>query len=466
MSRIVKIMGLLVVALAVVTVGCAQQPQAPAETKTVTVGILGSLTGPLRSIGEGAICVQDYYTDLNATQGGIKYKDPKTGKDEVANVKILMGDHGWDVAKCVSLYERFKASGMQLMYANGSAPTAALYTAAARDKIPGLQVDTTCDPFIYELEKPYLAMDGPTLPHYEPGMVAWYADWWKKAGKTGKVKIGMLAADVATRRVLDKPELGFVDYINTVLANDVEWLGVTYFPMAPVDTKAELNKFIEKGVDVLLVEHWGSGACRVLINDAIALGMHKKGITLNIMWLPSDVPLAEPKLFDEYNSSALVQACSHGWGGSEPPEIQAKYPGLKKAFDLCAKYHNGQKPEERSGWYYVYGLEYGMVGEQAIKKTLEKTGYAGFTTTELRDQLFGLAPIDTQGLLPTFTPPKDIFTTWPCFKIVNIKNGHMITDENSPWLGIGATKIYPTYKITYAPEYQNKIWTAPSWKGQ
>ena len=464
MFRLVRIIAISLFVITVIMMGCAPAAKAPAETKTITIGILGSLTGPLRSIGEGAVSVQDYFTELNTTQGGIKYKDPQTGKEEVAQLKILMGDHGWDVAKCVSLYERFKAAGMQLMYANGSAPTAALYTAAARDKIPGIQVDTTCDPFIYEIDKPFLAMDGPTLPAYHPAIYAWYANEWKKAGKTGKVKIGCLAADVATRRVLDKPELGLTDYLNNVLGNDVEFLGNAYMPMAPVDVKGELTKFIDKNVDVLLVEHWGSGACHVVINDALALGMDKKGITLNIMWLPSDVPLAEPQLFEQYNQNALVQACSHGWGGSEPADIQAKYPGLKKAFDLCAKYHNGQKPEERAGWYYVYGVEYGMVGEQVVRKALEKQGYAGFTTSEVRDQLFGLGPIDTGGLLPTYTPPPGIFTTWPTFKIVNIKNGHMITDDNSPWLGISSTKVYPNYKITYSKDYQDKVWVAPPFK--
>jgi hypothetical protein len=463
MSNWLKVVSVIVMVLAVVLVGCAPKAAPAAPGKTITIGILGSLTGPLRSIGEGAICVHDYWTELNATQGGIKYKDPQTGKEEVVNVKVLMGDHAWDMAKCVSLYERFKAEGMQLAYANGSAPTAAIYAAAARDHIPGIQVDTTCDPFIYETEtKPYLAMDGPTLPAYEPGVVAWHVQEWKKAGKPGKVKIGMLAADVATRRVLDKPELGYPQYLSEVLGNDLDYLGTAYMPVAPVDVKGELTQFIQKGANVVLVEHWGSGACRVLINDAIALEMHKKGINLNIMWLPSDVPLAEPKLFDEYNKYARVQACSHGWGGSEPPEIVAKYPGLKLAFDLCAKYHDGQKPEQRAGWYYVYGAYYGMVGRDALKQTLEKNGWSGFSTEKLRDTLFGLSPIESGGLLPTYYPDTEVFITWPCLKIVNIQNGHIITDEQSQWMGFGNTKVYPNLNIRFAEP--DKVWIPPSWK--
>ncbi len=463
MKHLAKVTFILV-AVSVIIMGCAPQAAAPSEAaKTITVGILGSLTGPLRSIGEGAVCVQDYFTDLNES-GGIKYKDPKTGKEEALSVKILMADHAWDAAKCVTLYERFKSQGMQFVFANGSAPTAAIYTAAARDKIPGLNVDTTCDPFIYELPKPYIAMDGPTLPAYEPGYVEYYADAWKKAGKTTKPKIGILAADVATRRVLDKPEMGFIDHVNRLLGDKLEFVGVTYIPVAPVDVKAELTKMVEKNVDIIMVEHWGSGACRVIISDAVALGLHKKGIWLNIMWLPSDVPLAEPKLFDEYNQYSLVQAFSHGYLGDESPEIQAKVPGLKKAFDLCAKYHNGQIPEQRAGWYYVYGVEYGMLAQQAITATLQKNGYAGFSTEALRDQLFAISPIDPGGLLPAYTPPPGLWATWLAAKCVDIKNGHMVTDLQTPWLGMGPTKIYPNLDVKYEGKYGYKTWTPTPWK--
>ena len=464
MSKWPKVMIAIVMVLALVVVGCApKEAAAPEPEKMITVGILGSLTGPLRSIGEGAICVHDYWTELNATEGGVRYVDPQTGKEEVAAIKVMMGDHAWDTAKCMSLYERFKAEGMQLMYCNGSAPSAAIYAAAARDHIPGIQVDTTCDPFIYETETaPYLAIDGPTLPAYEPGVVAWHAQEWKQAGNAGKPKIGMLAADVATRRVLDTPELGFLDYCNDVLGDEADFLGNVFMPVAPVDVKAELTSFIEKGVNILLVEHWGSGACRVVINDAVELGMHKEGIWLNIMWLPADVPMAEPELFDEYNEYSRVQACSHGWSGSETPEIQAKYPGLKLAFDLCAKYHDGELPEDRAGWYYVYGTYYGMLGNQVLKQTLEKTGYDGFSTEELREALFGLSPIESGGLLPVFYPDPEVFMTWPCLRITDIRNGHIITDPESQWIGFGKTVVYPNLNITFA-EGEN-VWFPPAWK--
>ena len=142
MSSWVKVVAAVLMVLALVVVGCAPKQAAPAAAeKKITVGILGALTGPLRSIGEGAIACNDYFAELNTTQGGIKYNDPKTGKEETVKVELLMGDHAWDVAKSVSLYERFKQAGMQYVFANGSAPTAGIYAACARDFIPGQQIN-------------------------------------------------------------------------------------------------------------------------------------------------------------------------------------------------------------------------------------------------------------------------------------------------------------------------------------
>jgi len=464
MSKWPKVMIAAVMVLALVVVGCAPaEVAAPEEEKTITVGILGALTGPLSAIGYGAVCVHDYWTELNVTEGGIRYMDPQTGKEEVVAIKVMMGDHAWDMAKCVSLYERFKAAGMQFAYANGSAPTAAIYAAAARDRIPGLQVNCTCDPFIYETEtEPYLAMDGTMMPVSTAPVVAWYVEQWKREGKPGKPKIGVLAADVATRRVYDNDEdYGFITYAKEVAGAD--FLGNVYMGVVPVDVKAELTGFIEKGANVILVDHWGAGACRVVLHDALELEMHKKGITLNIEWMPSEVPLAEPELWNEYNKYALVQSLSHGYNGNEPPDVQAQVPGLKKAFDLCAKYQDGQVPELRAGWQYVYGVEYGMLGQQAIKQALEKTGWAGFSTKQVRDEMFGFDPIETGGLLPPYTPPPDIFTTWCMFTITDIIDGHMVNSPERPWITAGPTKVYPDFNITVHGEWKDKVWVAPAW---
>ena len=126
MSSWIKIIMAIIIMLAVVAVGCGTQQPAAAKEKVVTIGALGAMTGPLRSVGEGAIALQDYFTELNVTKGGIQYKDPKTGKQETVTVKVLLGDHGWDAAKSLSLYERFKGQGMKYVYANGSTPSAAI----------------------------------------------------------------------------------------------------------------------------------------------------------------------------------------------------------------------------------------------------------------------------------------------------------------------------------------------------
>ena len=462
MANWIKISMAVAMVLALILVGCAPKEAAPAAQETVKIGILGALTGPLRSIGEGAIGCSDYFSYLNETQGGIKYKDPATGKEKVAKVEVMLGDHAWDAAKCISLYERYKQAGMLYVYANGSAPAAAIYTACARDFIPGQQIDCTSDPFIYKLPEPYLALCAPDMPSSQAGIVAYYAELWRKAGNTSRPKIALLAADVATRRVYDNDkEFGFLTYCREVAKVDL--IGPIYISPAPLDAKAELTRAMDGGANIILVDHWGDGACRVIIQDAIALGLHKKGIWLNLEWMGSNVSHAESALFKEYNSVSRVEAMTQGWAGTESPEIQAKYPGLKLAFDLCAKYHNGQTPADRGGYYYTYGVKEGIIGKNVIQQTLERTGFAGLSGKELRKTLFNLDPVDTGGLLPTFHPDKKVFMTWPMFTVVTIRDdGFFVCDPaKNPWVKLVNSRVYPQLNMTVTPEWQNMVYTVP-----
>ncbi|GEM_PF-6131329 len=455
----VKVLGIIIIVLMVLLVGCGQQtPASKTQEKTITIGILGALTGPLRAIGEGATSCHDYFTNLNETKGGIQYLDPKTGKKETVRVRVLLGDHGWDVAKSVSLYERFKQQGMQYVYANGSSPSAAIYTACVRDKIPGQHIDCTCDPYVYELPRPFLAMATMDLPSGIMSFLEYHTMQWKKSGNPGKLKLGILAADVPSRRVLDKPEFGIPEFTTRILGNDLDYQGAVYIPVAPVDVKAELSRVLEKGPDLIMVEHWGSGACRVVLNDAVTLGLHKKGITLDIDWLPADVAMAEPKLIEEYTKSAKLRTYVYGWCGNEPASIQEKYPGLKLAFDLAAKYHDGQIPEQRAGWYYLYGVSEAIIGHQVIQNALEKVGYADLNGDILRDSLFGLDPVNTGGLLPTYHPDKNIWQSMPSFKIADVIPGHIVVKEFDPWLMMGPTKIYPGYHLSVTDEWKERVW--------
>lgn len=464
LKRIILLGGTLLTVITLILSGCQASPTASTAKaeKTITIGNLGPLTGPLRALGEASIGVNDYINYLNDTQGGVKYKDPKTGKDAVVKLNGLMGDHAYDGVKSISLYERYKAAGMDLVMCTGSTPAEAIFTLCARDKIPGLVVTSGVSSALYDVPEPYLAMNGASQPIYTSLLAAWYADEWKKSGKTDKLKIGLICADVPTRHLVDNDETyGFKTYVRDVLGADL--VGIAYIPQAPIDVKAELSRMIDGGANVVMVDHWGTSAFRVLMNDAITLGMHKKGIILNLEWIPPDVMLNEPALFEEYNKSSRVEALSEGWSGNESAEILAKYPGLKLAFDVCAKYHNGDIPEKHGGWFYVYGVKEMMLGEQVIKQTLERTGLDGFSKEELRKTLFGIKTIDTGGLCPTFSPDPKVLMTLPSMAVTDIRNGHAITDlSKRPFLASNTgNKIWPDYKLTMSSDWLPYVWTPP-----
>jgi hypothetical protein len=463
-KKVILVCGSLFTILTFIFSGCQASPAAtPAGSeKVITIGNLGPLTGPLRALGQASIGVNDYITYLNETQGGVKYKDPKTGKETIVKLKGLMGDHAYDGVKSLSLYERYKAAGMDLVMCCGSTPAEAIFSLCARDHIPGFVVTSGVSPSLYDVPEPYLAMNGAAQPIYTSLLAAWYADEWKKSGKTDKFKIGLICADVPTRRLCDNDEAyGFKTYVRDVLG--AELVSIAYIPQAPIDVKAELSRMVDGGANLVMVDHWGTSAFRVLMNDAMTLGMHKKGVTLNLEWIPPDVMLNEPAIFDEYNKSARVEALSEGWCGNESAEVQAKYPGLKLAFDVCAKYHNGAIPEKNGGWFYVYGVKEMMLGEQVIKQTLERTGWDGFSREELRKTIFNMKTIDSGGLCPTFTPDPKVLMTLPSMAVTDIKNGHMITDLNKrPFLASNTgNKIWPDYNLKMSANWLPFVWTPP-----
>jgi len=463
LKRLALFCGTLLIVLALILSACQAGPATPAKAeKVITIGNMGPLTGPLRDLGQGAIGCNDYIYYLNDTQGGIKYRDPKTGTDEVVKLKVMMGDHAYDGVKCLSLYERYKAAGMDLVMCTGSTPAEAIFALCARDHIPGFVVTSGVSPALYDVPEPYLAMNGAAQPIYTSVLAAWYVDEWEKSGKTDKMKIGLICADVPTRHLCDNDEAyGFKTYVSDVLG--AELVGIAYIPIAPIDVRAELSRMVDGGANLVMVDHWGASAFRVLMNDAITLNMHKKGVILNIEWIPPGVMLKDPAPFEEYNEFSRVEALSEGWSGNEPAEIVANYPGLQLVYDVCAKYHDGDIPEQQGGWFYMYGVKEMWLAEQVIKQTLERTGWEDFSGEELRATLFNMKVIDTGGLCPTFTPDPNVLMTLPSMAVTEIRDGHAITDiQKRPFLvATSGNKIWPDYKVVISEDWQPFTWTPP-----
>ena len=422
--------GLVLTLALLVTFGCAKAPEvapevpgAPEAEKTISVAILGSLTGPVRHIGYGAVSLSDYWTDLNE-KGGIEYTDPVTGKTEHAMVKVLMGDHSWDAAKCISLYERFKAAGMQWFNCNGSVPTMGVFALAARDHIPGSSLNCTFTPAIYDIEEPYLMGCCSTMPEVHMGVLATIMkDYWKESRKP---KIGIMAANVGSRRAYETPSAGN-EYGCEQLG--AEFIGIEFVSLTPVDTKIEWGRFAEKGADWVIMDHFTASAYRVMAHDVNELGLGKKGINLVYEWIDPDVMLAEPDLYDPEKYGANVVVMSFGWNGTqwEYDNYVDKTPGMKLAFDLCQKYH-GVIPEEQGGWAYLYGIQDGLVAKRVLKDTLERVGYEKLTGEAIRETLFTAKNFDTGGLNPVFTPNPKFPETHEYWTLCELRDSHVIFD--------------------------------------
>ena len=445
--------GVVLTLALLVAFGCAKAPApevtpevptAPEVEKTATIGLLGALTGPLRIVAGATYAIEDYMTYIN-DKGGIEYADPKTGKTEHFKFKWIMGDHGWDSAKCISLYERFKASGMIWAFTNGSVPSVSVYAMMARDHIPGTPCGCTGEPCFYDIEEPYLHADMAFMPQVDSAISGYFVNHlWEGEGTP---KIGIMAANVGSRRVLDLPEAHTYD---SVTAMGGELLPIEYVPITPVDMKVVFSRLVDKGANLIQLDHWGEAATRVFIHNAIDLKLWEKGIALIPEWSDNALMLSEPDVWATYEKmGGKLLIMRVGWGGSkaEYDKYASKYPGMKLSFDLCEKYRN-KLPEEIYGGQYLSGTKDGMILEMVFKSTLEKYGFEGLTGEHLRDALFSLELIDSGGLFPPFIVNPDQRTTQPHMCLCSLtSDGHQVFDpEVYPWL-----EAAPVWGLTWNP---------------
>ena len=85
------------------------------KSESITVGLsltyTGALGGTAAGISDGLL---DHLMWIN-DQGGIEYKDPKTGKLKSIKMKIKWEDNAYNPSKSLSIYKRLKAAGAKVI---------------------------------------------------------------------------------------------------------------------------------------------------------------------------------------------------------------------------------------------------------------------------------------------------------------------------------------------------------------
>jgi len=361
------------------------------KDKTITVGLSLIYTGPLgatsTSVSNGIL---DHLMWIN-NQGGIKYKDPSTGRLEHIKMRIIWEDNAYNISKSLSIYKRFKAEDSKVILIQGSSPGEAISASLSRDKIPGIVMYGYASPRGYRPEPLYYAAGYPTVIEDFCTMAKWFLSNWKK---DRPARIGVMCMDVPSWRVLSEPE-GTKAQIEKMGA---EWLGVEWLPMMATDTSVQITRMINKGVDLIGM----LGALPHTI--VVAKDMSRLGIDLSKVTVICNV-----SGWDETLLNAIPKEGEGFYGASFTPLPSEDFPGIRLAKKVAQ--WKDRKPEEVN-LNYLPGFVFGYMLKAGLMDALEKVGYEKVTSTDIRNALFNLKDVDCGGLMPRLTVREPSYPTY------------------------------------------------------
>jgi hypothetical protein len=358
---------------------------AGANQKTITIGFSALYSGAV-SAGTGKSPSDGGLDYLNwiASQGGIEYKDPKSGKKETVAIKIIWEDNAYDVSKSITVYKRFRARKVNVIFGVGSTPGEACAATASRDKLPYLGAYATASPAGYKPKPQYYFAFVPNMGEAQTPPIKWFIkEKWKGSGKP---RIGILCMDIPSWRVIGKP--GQMDsYIESVGG---ELAGIEFIPILSTDLSVPITRLVnEKKADCLHL--FGILAQTVVLaKDLRRLGIDTKK-TVVMFSTPS---------WDESLFKSIPEEIEGLYGQTMVVSRDEDVPGMRKVKEV-AKWA-GRKPEEIV-FNYTNGFLAAQVLEAAVKNALEKNGYQNVVKSgeAIRDELINLKNFDAGGLAPS-----------------------------------------------------------------
>jgi ABC-type branched-subunit amino acid transport system substrate-binding protein len=386
----------LILFLGLLTMGIIFLPglnvaEAQEREKTITVGLSLIYTGPLgttsSSVSNGIL---DHLMWIN-NQGGIGYKDPKTGKLEWAKMKIIWEDNAYDTSKSVSIYKRLKAEGAKVIFVQGSTPGEAISGLLSQDRIPGIVMYGYASPAGYRPTPLYYAAGYSTIIEDFCTMAKWVISSRKGSHAP---KIGAMVMDVPSWRVIGDPE-GAKAQVEKMGG---EWIGVEWLQRMTTDTSVQINRLINKGVDLITLL---GGLNHTIL---VAKDMSRLGVDLNKVRVICNV-----SGWDESLLKAIPKEGEGFYGASFTSLPSEDLPGVRLAKEVA--HWRGRKSEDVN-LNYLPGFVFGYVLKAGLKTALEKVGYEKLTPTDIRNALFSLKDVDVGELMPKVTVREPDYPTF------------------------------------------------------
>lgn len=362
---------------------CAKAPVTEAPEKSLTVGVSATYTGGMAAIGKHVSDGMIDYLHWIASQGGIEYKDPVSGQTERVAIKVIWEDNQYDVAKATSAYKRLRAGGANVIIAFGSTPGEACAASCSRDKLPYLSWYSYASPAGYAPKPQYYWSLLPTIGESSTGMAKWFVKEKWQGVETPKV--GYMAADIPSWRVLRKPGL-MEPYIESIGG---ELVGIEFMPVTATDLSVPITRLIiDKKADCIIFI--GTlGQTVVAAKDIIRLGIDLDETTI----------ICNLSAWDESLFKSISREVEGLYGEIFSTLPTEDVPGMKVVREVSE--WAGRSPEEVNV-NYITGFVGSLVLEAAVKRALEKKGYESVASSgeDIRWELANFAPLDTGGLMP------------------------------------------------------------------
>ncbi|MGE0087800.1 MAG: ABC transporter substrate-binding protein [Desulfococcaceae bacterium] len=354
-----------------------------ADEKIITIGVSGTYSGGFAAVGKNVgDGMTDYFSYL-VNQGGIAYKDPVSGKNEKMPIRIHIEDNHYNMNRAVTAYRELRAKGANVIIGFGSTPGEICASLASQDRFPYLAWYSYASPIAYWPRPQYYWSFLPAVSESATPIIKWFVTQ-KWQGK-GKPKIGILAADLPSWRVLGKP--GLMD--GYIRSQGGESAGIEFVPLETGDMIAPIAKLLFHQKADCLVFIGASSQTPVLVKDMKRLGTDPEKITV----------ICSLSAWDESLFSSVPQEIEGIYGEVHAVSPDTDTPGIRMV--KTAAKAAGRDPE-KIVMNYINGFMGAFVLETAIRRALEKHGYETVVRSgsAIRDELHSFGSADPMGLAP------------------------------------------------------------------
>jgi ABC-type branched-subunit amino acid transport system substrate-binding protein len=303
------------------------------DGKTITLGVLTPLSGPVAVIGQPLTAGNQVYFDAVNAKGGIagKYK-----------VKLLQEDTQYKTDLTVQKYNKLKNQVAAFTQVLGTAPTLSVLPHLDRDKI--IAAPASLDAF-WVREPNLLPVGGP----YQVQAINGLDYYVNEGGGKGKTVCSMIQDDAygeAGQQGVDfaREKLGFK-------------FGTTQkFTVGDKDVTGQVQQLQKKGCDAVWIVATPSDAGTIW-GTAAKLGYAPRWLAQSPAWIDE---LAQSPLKDYLAKTTLVVAEGTEWGDDKVPGMAAMVANVKRF-----------KPKQDPDYYFSFGYLQGRAMTALLEKAVQ-----------------------------------------------------------------------------------------------